>query len=261
MALTEHRQNVTLEYSLKDCIDALNEALDWKLSNDGVKLDRFDEKLNTFFLKAGVSAFSWGENLTVTMKANQNGTTEITIVSAPKTGTMFGGLTDMGKCVVKRMSEHGMMIDVSHANEKTFWDIMKYAQTPVIASHSNARALCDHPRNLYDEQLRAIADRDGLVGIVCAGAFVHRERDKQTVSQLVKHIQYLKQLIGIDHIALGCDFMDDYDNAQDTMLTDLNSPKGAQRIIIEMRKQGFNETEIKQIAYKNAYEFFQRHLD
>lgn len=97
MALTEHRQNVTLEYSLKDCIDALNEALDWKLSNDGVKLDRFDEKLNTFFLKAGVSAFSWGENLTVTMKANQNGTTEITIVSAPKTGTMFGGLTDMGK--------------------------------------------------------------------------------------------------------------------------------------------------------------------
>ena len=55
--------------------------------------------------------------------------------------------------------------------------------------------------------------------------------------------------------------MDDYDNSQDTMLTDLNSPKGAQRIIIEMRKQGFNETEIKQIAYKNAYEFFQRHLD
>lgn len=176
-------------------------------------------------------------------------------------GDFNSGLTDMGKCVVKRMSEHGMIIDVSHANEKTFWDIMKYAQTPVIASHSNARALCDHPRNLYDEQLRAIADRGGLVGIVCAGAFVHRERDKQTVSQLVKHIQYLKQLIGIDHIALGCDFMDDYDNAQDTMLTDLNSPKGAQRIIIEMRKQGFNETEIKQIAYKNAYEFFQRHLD
>ena len=176
-------------------------------------------------------------------------------------GDFNSGLTDMGKCVVKRMSENGMIIDVSHANEKTFWDIMKYAQTPIIASHSNVRTLCDHPRNLYDEQLRAIADRGGLVGVVCAGAFVHPKRDKQTVSHLVKHIQYIKQLIGIDHIALGCDFMDDYDNAQDTMLTDLNSPKDAQRIITEMRKQGFHETEIKQIAYKNAYEFFQRHLD
>lgn len=170
------------------------------------------------------------------------------------------GLSDLGKCAVKRMSVHGMIIDVSHANEKTFWDIMKYAETPVIASHSNARSLCDHPRNLYDEQLKAIAENGGLVGVVCAGAFVDRSRAQQDVAHLVAHMKYLKALIGIDHIALGCDFMDDYDHAQDTMLSDLSSPRDAQRIISEMQKQGFHDTEIKQIAYENAYRFFKKHL-
>lgn len=170
------------------------------------------------------------------------------------------GLSVLGKRVIQRMGEHGMIVDVSHANEKTFWDIMDCAKSPVIATHSNARALCDHPRNLYDEQLTAIADNGGLVGVVCAGAFVNKKRENQDVAHLVQHIQYLKALIGMEHIALGCDFMDDYDNAQDTMLTDLNSPKDAQKIIIELRKQGFDEAEIKQLAYENAYHFFMKHL-
>lgn len=170
------------------------------------------------------------------------------------------GLSELGRRAIARMGVHGMVIDVSHANEKTFWDIMTCAKSPVIATHSNARALCDHPRNLYDEQLLAIAENGGLVGVVCAGAFVHRDRKLQSISQLVGHIKYLEQLIGMEHIALGCDFMDDYDNAQDTMLIDLNSPKDAQKIIDELRNQGFQEAEIRMLAYENAHRFFMQHL-
>lgn len=170
------------------------------------------------------------------------------------------GLSELGRRVITRMGVHGMVIDVSHANEKTFWDIMACAESPVIATHSNARALCDHPRNLHDEQLLAIAENGGLVGVVCAGAFVHRDRECQSVSQLVEHIKYLKKLIGMEHIALGCDFMDDYDNAQDTMLIDLSSPKDAQKIIDELRSQGFQEPEIRMLAYENVHRFFMQHL-
>lgn len=175
-------------------------------------------------------------------------------------GNPARGLSELGKRVIKRMGDHGMIVDVSHANEKTFWDIMSCAHSPVIATHSNARTLCDHPRNLFDEQIKAIAENGGLIGVVCAGAFVNKKREKQDIAHLVEHIKYLKALIGMEHIALGCDFMDDYDNAQDTMLIDLDSPRNAQKIILKMREQGFDETEIKQLAYENAYRFFMKQL-
>lgn len=97
MGITEHKQSITLEYSLKDCLDAMKIALESNLVNNGFKLERYDENLNTFFLKAGVSAFSWGEKMTVSMKSNADGTTEIEVMSTPKTGVMFGGMLDMGK--------------------------------------------------------------------------------------------------------------------------------------------------------------------
>lgn len=171
------------------------------------------------------------------------------------------GLTEPGRRVIARMDAHRMIVDVSHANEQTFWDILKVSRGAVIATHSNARALCDHPRNLNDEQLRAIADKDGLIGVVCAGAFVDKQRQNQTAAKLVAHMRYLISLVGIEHIALGCDFMDDYDNAQDTMLTDVNSPRDAQRIIAEMVRQGFSEREIRKIAYENAFAFFTKWLE
>lgn len=170
------------------------------------------------------------------------------------------GLSELGVCALRRMKDHNMIVDVSHANERTFWDILEQYDGPVLATHSNARALCDHPRNLWDEQLRAIAQRDGLVGVVTAGAFVHQDEQYRDIAHLVSHMQYLKELIGIEHIALGLDFMDDYDNAMDTMLNDLNEPSNAQSIITEMRKQGFTDHEIEQIAYQNALSFLQRWL-
>lgn len=170
------------------------------------------------------------------------------------------GLSKLGKQVIKRMNEHSMIVDVSHSNEQTFWDIMQYSDGPVMATHSNARVLCDHPRNLKDEQLQEIAKRGGIIGVVCAGAFVAKQRKDQDIKHLVQHIRYMKNLIGIEHIALGLDFMDDYDGCEATMLVDLNEPSSAQKIIQELGNQGFNEQEIKQLAYENALQYISQYL-
>lgn len=170
------------------------------------------------------------------------------------------GLTEMGKLALQRMEEHNMIVDVSHANEKTFWDILENTKADVIATHSNARSLCDHVRNLKDEQLLALAKRGGLIGVVTAGFFVDKEREKQDIVHFVQHIQYLKDLIGVEHIAFGFDFMDDFANTENDMLTDLASPHGAQKVIKQMYHVGFTQKEVEMIAYENAFQLLKKHL-
>ena len=115
-----------------------------------------------------------------------------------------GGLTDFGRMVVEQMNELGMLIDVSHLNEKGFWDVIKYSRAPVIASHSCCRALCDHPRNLRDEQLAALAEKGGGVGITFVPFFVsEREPD---LEKLLDHVEHAVAVAGAGHVGLGSDF-------------------------------------------------------
>ena len=118
------------------------------------------------------------------------------------------GLTEAGKNVVKRMQQLGMLVDTSHLNEDGFWDIVDIATAPIIASHSNCRALCDVPRNLTDEQLRAIRDLDGVVGLNSFTPFVHATKAKQTVEQLAKHADHMINIMGIEHVGCGYDFFE-----------------------------------------------------
>lgn len=175
-------------------------------------------------------------------------------------GNAQRGLSDMGVQALKRMQEHKMIIDVSHANEKTFWDILKHSHGGVIATHSNARSLCEHVRNLKDEQLLAIAKQGGLVGVVSAGFFVAKEREQQDVVHLVEHIAYMKNLIGIDHISFGFDFMDDFDNYEDDVLLDMRHASQAQLVIEAMSAYGFDEEEIRKVAYENALNYLKQYL-
>lgn len=152
------------------------------------------------------------------------------------------------------MNELGMIVDVSHANEKTFWDIYEVSDKPIIASHSNARKLCDHVRNLTDEQIKAIAESGGLVGAVAYKGFVDLEKEKQTIERYVDHIDYMVSLAGIKHVGLGFDFCE-YLYAGRTG-KDMN-PKGledasyAQNVIEELRKREYSEEDIRKIAYEN----------
>lgn len=165
------------------------------------------------------------------------------------------GLTDFGKDVIKRMEQVGMIIDVSHANEQSFWDIINNSNQPLLATHSNAYQLCNHNRNLKDEQLKIIAERGGIIGCVSHAYFIDKSRDVH-LDVLVKHIKYIGDLIGYNHVALGFDFPEYYTDHQDQHFN-----VGSADLIIEaMNKQGISPRDIQQIIYDNAFNFFKNNL-
>jgi membrane dipeptidase len=108
------------------------------------------------------------------------------------------------------MNRLGIIADVSHASDQTTWDILEASAQPVIASHSNARALKDHPRNLTDEMIRAIAASNGVIGVVAVAGYI--ADGEVSVSSWADHVDYLAEVAGIDHIAVGCDFYDDIES-------------------------------------------------
>ena len=116
------------------------------------------------------------------------------------------GLTDFGRRAVRRMQERGIILDISHLNRRGFWDALEVSEGTVMASHSNCAALCDVPRNLTDEQLRAIRDRGGVVGVNSFHGFVHREPARQTVETLALHAAHMAEVMGVEHVGCGFDF-------------------------------------------------------
>jgi len=114
------------------------------------------------------------------------------------------GLSAFGKQVVREANRLGVMVDVSHLNERGFWNVIEITERPVVASHSNARALFDHPRNLWDAQIRAIAETGGLVGVVFT--FLTEPREAATLGHVLDQIDYMVGLVGPEHVGLGSDF-------------------------------------------------------
>ena len=121
-----------------------------------------------------------------------------------KVGPKPSGLTDLGRELVKRMEDLGIVLDLAHLAEPGFWDAMELSTGPLVVSHANARALHAHPRNMNDDQLRAIAGRGGLVGVTYVPGFLTTE--KADLDHVLDHIDYMVQLVGEDHVSLGSDF-------------------------------------------------------
>ena len=124
------------------------------------------------------------------------------------------GLSDLGLAAVAEVNRVGMLLDLSHVGVRTSLEALEASRAPVIFSHSNARAVCDHPRNLTDEQLRQVARKDGVVGVNAFPAFV-RKGGVPTVEDLLDHVDYLVRVMGPRHVGLGLDFAteneDDYE--------------------------------------------------
>lgn len=116
-----------------------------------------------------------------------------------------GGLSDFGKTVVREMESLHMLIDISHASVKTFWDVYENTELPFIASHTATQAIRKHGRNLNDEQIKAIGERGGVMGIFFLPMYVSREKPAK-IKHVVQHINHIRDLAGIDAIALGSDF-------------------------------------------------------
>jgi len=118
----------------------------------------------------------------------------------------WGGLSAFGKEVVAEMNRLGIMVDISHAAESTFYDTLKYSALPIIASHSSVRTLADHRRNLTDEQMKALAAAGGVMQICLYKEFINNIPDEASLSDAIRHILYAIDLMGIDHVGIGSDF-------------------------------------------------------
>lgn len=165
------------------------------------------------------------------------------------------GFTSEGIQAVKMMENLGILLDVSHLNETSFWDVTQTATKPFMASHSNAYALCEHPRNLKDEQLKAIKETGGLVGVNAVAAFLHPS--KPDIHHYIQQIDYMVELLGIDHVALGFDFCDflhlDEQNPPEEVhvTTSLETSVHVQNVIEMLDRKGYRHEDLVKLTKDN----------
>ena len=162
---------------------------------------------------------------------------------------MNSGLKPFGIEFIENMQRLGMIIDVSHLSYGGFWDVAKHSRKPFVASHSNAKALCDVSRNLTDEQLKALANSGGVTGINFYPSFLSRDKIG-SIEQMISHIRHIKRVAGIDTIAIGSDF-DGYD-----IPAELKSSADLPKLADALKKAGFTADEIEKICWKNALRVF-----
>lgn len=151
-----------------------------------------------------------------------------------------GGLSTFGRDVVREMNAVGMLIDLSHAAESTFWQVLELSEKPVVCSHSSCRALCNHPRNLTDEQMKAIAGKGGVVQVTMYGGFL-REDGKATLADYINHLEHAIMVAGIDHVGIGTDF--DGDGA----VIGCSSAAQLLNVTRELLRRGYSESDIEKI--------------
>ena len=163
------------------------------------------------------------------------------------------GLTEFGYEVVDKMNELGMIIDLSHMSDKGFYDAIEASKKPVVTSHSNANAVHKSLRNLTDDMLYKLADNGGLTGLCFAPGFLtsDEEERKTLIPSILRHADYIKNLIGVDHLAFGSDF----DGV--TLPFDCSIYP---TIINEFEKHGYTTTEIEKITHLNALRVFKENL-
>lgn len=175
-----------------------------------------------------------------------NGTCEFgdgAMVENPK------GLTAFGKAAIPELEKHNIVVDISHASEPLFYDVAAIAKKPLVASHSNAKRECNHPRNLTDEQFTIIKKSGGLVGINFHPPFLEAD-GLATVDDIVRHVEYFLSLGGEDVLAIGSDF----DGAD--LPGGMTGVAGISAIFERFLQLGYSETLLDKIFYKNANKFF-----
>ncbi len=155
-----------------------------------------------------------------------------------------GGLTGLGLSVLSQMNSLGILMDVSHLSERSFWDVMENTRNPVIASHSGAFGVTPHPRNLTDDQIQAIGKNGGLIGVVYHEEFIGEPRNAY-VKDIVDHMDHIINLIGVEHVGLGSDFDGAY------LPVDLEDASKTYRITEELANRGYSDRDIKKILGLN----------
>ncbi len=155
------------------------------------------------------------------------------------------GLTDFGFEVVQEMNRLGMLIDVSHLSDKGFYDVARESKKPFIASHSNSRTMKEHPRNLTDPMIRTLSECGGVMGICFERDFLG-DSENARIEDMIRHIKHIKNIGGIEVIALGSDYDGSHPNYEIENIGEI------EKLAYSLKDKGFTEEEIDKIFYKNA---------
>ncbi|MBZ0295554.1 MAG: dipeptidase [Anaerolineae bacterium] len=164
---------------------------------------------------------------------------------SPDTGP---GLTDAGKALVRACNELGIMIDLSHLNEKGFWDVADISDAPLVATHSNVHAISPLTRNLTDKQLDAIKESDGMVGLNFGVSFLREDGRGEADTPLdvmVRHVDYLVERLGIDRVGFGSDF----DGT--TIPAELKDVTGLPKLVDRLRAAGYDDAALQKLGHQN----------
>jgi membrane dipeptidase len=173
-----------------------------------------------------------------------------------------GGLTEFGRDVVREMNDLGMLVDVSHASDATFWDALETSRAPVIASHSSARAIAPHPRNLSDDMLRAVGESGGVVMLNFGGIFLdprkvgtwnhvkhtlrHGFPVPTTLAMLADHVEHVARVAGVDHVGLGSDF-----DGTLFLPDDMRSVEDFPNLTVELARRGWSDADLRKLLGEN----------
>ena len=176
-----------------------------------------------------------------------------------------GGVTEQGRAIIADCNRLGILLDVSHLTVKSFWDLVELSDAPVIASHSNAIALCKHKRNLEDDQIQALAQSGGIIGINGVAPFIHDDPDQADLERMLDHLDHVAGLVGIEHVALGPDFVDYLtdDPSSFTRTEDITYPAGFETITkmpnvtAGLVERGYTEHEIRGVLGLNFLRVFE----
>ena len=166
---------------------------------------------------------------------------------------MPGGLKEKGAEFLAEMETLGVIPDVSHLSDQGFWDVCRLAKKPLAASHSSARALWPHRRNLTDEQIKALAHRGGIVGVNFYADFLADGETSRT-ADIVRHMKHMRDVGGLEVVALGSDF----DGI--TCPLEMVDAAGMDQLVREMERVGFTQREIDKICWENVWDFYRRTL-
>ena len=198
------------------------------------------DKLRTFYtLGARYLTITWNNTLSWAVSAADSRSTTV-------------GLSDFGREVVRTLDSLGMLIDVSHTGIRTIWDILAVTKNPIIATHSGVRALNNHSRNLYDSQIDSIAARGGVIGVVFYPTFLSASRTA-TIDTVIRHIDYIKNRVGVDYIAIGSDF-----DGIETVPVGLEDVSKLPNLTAALLRRGYSISDLFKILGGNALRVFRK---
>lgn len=222
--------------------------------DDAIRLKKESKKAVFIGVENG---YAIGKDLKMLAKYKERGVNYMTLchiknndicdTSNRKIEPEWNGLSPFGRKVVKEMNRLGMLIDVSHVSDETFWDVLKLSKQPIIASHSSTRAIYDHDRNLTDEQLRALAKNGGVIQLCPVNNYIREDYENANIDDFLNHLEHAIKIAGIDHVGIGNDF----DGGGG--VPGINGANDMINITVHLLERGYSEEDIAKILGGNFY--------